>query len=306
MDGKSWTRYWRAGALNASTMEFTTDAQKRIANRWAGVFSALPSGSTILDIGTGVGALVAMAAQTTNADHLLSATGIDLADLEPDRMTTVASTDFCQIALQGGVSADSLPFEDRSFTTVTSQFAIEYSDFEKALAEVCRVSSQRFVALIHAREGVVVRQNGPIAEQVQWLTDDLKLVDLLAAHVKNPTDETAECLTNVAAQMKEKLPSLENPSFLHGLSLNIGKYLQQHERYTAEQNQELLGEFKEQLESQAKIISALIAAAKTADEMEQARSQLSDGGFGWVKVEEQRSNDDRHLVGYWLMAERQA
>ena len=184
MDGKSWTRYWRAGALNASTMEFTPDAQQKIARRWTEVFAALPAGGTILDIGTGLGAVIDLAAKSTSAERSLNATGIDLADIEPQGKTTLSSTAHCQIELKGGVSADALPFEDHSFSIITSQFAIEYSDFDRALDEVCRVSSDRFVALVHARDGVVVRQNGPIADQIQWLTRDLKLIDLLALHVK--------------------------------------------------------------------------------------------------------------------------
>ncbi|EQD58175.1 Methyltransferase type 11 domain protein, partial [mine drainage metagenome] len=64
-----------------------------------------------------------------------------------------------KIRFHGGMAAESLAFPNGSFTAVIGQYALEYTDMDRALAECVRVLAPRahLAFVLHAREGAVVQ-----------------------------------------------------------------------------------------------------------------------------------------------------
>lgn len=300
MQSDLWRRYWESGAVHSSTMEFSPEARERIAGRWQRIFADLPSGSSILDLGSGAGALLALAAETSNADHRLAATGADLSASRP--ADAPRSTEHCSIEYRGEIEFANLPFEDRSFDLVVSQFAVEYGDLTAALREAARVARVGFTGLVHAADGVVVQQNAPIAGQIDWLLSELRLVEVLTHHVQKPTRPSANQLKAIAGEIQAAGRRLANPSFLEGIAQNVGQFLMQLGENPVKENIRLLRDFERALRNQADRMHALAVAGRRPEDLDRACATLLDAGFAEAHWKAQHVNDGRHLVGYWLTA----
>ncbi len=298
-----WTDYWGRDRAPASTDALPPAVRDAIAERWEAVFDALPSNSRILDIGTGTGALVELAGRSARPERPLSALGIDLATRVPEPKTSPPA--HWRASFRGGIDARTLPFEDRSWTLVVSQFALEYGDFFPALAQAGRVCDRRLTLLVHAAEGAVVRQNAAVAEQIRWLLDELGLAQRLAEHVRQGDQASARGLAEVGGAMTQRIRETENPSFLQGLAKQIGTFLS-GARPPVDAGLSQVAELESALRRHGNRMSALAAAAVTPTDLDFACDALKAQGFASARWAPQVTDDDRHLVGYWLTAVRPA
>lgn len=116
----------------------------------------------MLDLATGDGAVLLML-RAARLD--LKLTGIDSARKLPRAPAGVM--------LKGGVGMERLPFPDRRFDLVTSQFGIEYGDVAAAAAEASRVlrPGGQLVLLVHHAGGPVVAHNRARALALQWVLE---------------------------------------------------------------------------------------------------------------------------------------
>ncbi|MCH8202667.1 MAG: methyltransferase domain-containing protein [Proteobacteria bacterium] len=300
-----WSDYWRSGQLHACTFDFPEDAREAIAARWRKEFSALPSGATILDVATGSGALIALAAEVAGPDRHLSATGVDLAEIDQLKDTGLTASAEFDITFLGGTDAARLPFEDRQFTLVVSQFGLEYADFESAMNEACRVAKAKIVALMHAAESPVVRQNGLIPGQVHWLRSELALFDAAREHFQKATDKTGNRLTEISAAIRKKCASLENPDFLVSVSKYVGQLLGRSATLGSGQGLAFLDAMEAQLVIHADLMTALIEAARSEADLALARDICAAAGYNSVNVSGEYFGREPQLVGHWLSAERE-
>ena len=298
-----WSEHYQRDTLESSTAGFPDAVRQSIEARWRSRFESIPSRTTILDVGTGTGGLLRLAADCASADHRLSLVGADLATLDgaPD-----FANEYCDVTLEGGVELTQMPFADSTFGLVVSQFSVEYAGFEQALAECARLTSDGLLLLVHAAEGVVVRQNGGIAEQVGWLLNDQKLESRLRNYVSDPGEDSAAELKLLADNMVSHGRTLENPSFLESLTRNIGQFLQHFEQYSKDENNNTIDGFVKALRNQASRMRALERASRSRGDMERAVSQLRKSGMASVEwdIEAVGSGDTVQIVGYWLRATR--
>ena len=155
-----WQRYWRENRLAACVPD-NPDSAAAIETHWTGFFSELPAGKRVLDIATGNGVLLVWGARAARAaGHQLRLTGIDLADIDPERFLPEHRIDLAAARFIGNTAAESLPFADGSFDVVVSQYGLEYADLELALSEVARVlaSGGQLHWLAHGSDSIVVAQ----------------------------------------------------------------------------------------------------------------------------------------------------
>jgi ubiquinone/menaquinone biosynthesis C-methylase UbiE len=300
-----WSDYWLTGQLAACTADFPEQARQAIASKWRQEFAALQSEATILDIATGKGALIALAAEAACPDRRLSATGVDLADVDLCAEAGLDGGAEIEIAFEGGVDAAKLPFEDRRFTLVVSQFGLEYADFEKAVAEACRVAGTRVVALVHAAEGPVVRQNSTIPAQISWLRDELGLFEAVTDYFRVTSDKTGKHLREVSTALKEKCATPENPDFLASVSNYVGRLIAELPAIGSVQCLEYLEAMEAQLVRHAGRMAALTGAARSEADLAKAAEICAAAGFGTVDTTVETSGNDAEPVGHWLHAERQ-
>ncbi len=148
------------------------DTARAIDAYWLGRFMGLAEGSRVLDIATGNGAVLSLAARAAeHAGRTFALTGIDAADIRPLRYLRCPPPGLREARFLGGVVAENLPLPDAAFDVVTSQYGLEYTDLAKSLAEVVRVlvPGGRLLWLAHTEDSLVVQQNRNQSAQVTFL-----------------------------------------------------------------------------------------------------------------------------------------
>jgi ubiquinone/menaquinone biosynthesis C-methylase UbiE len=192
----AWDLYWHADRI-ASCMDGAErgNYDERLAEGWRSFFDSLPSGSRILDLCTGNGAIAAIAAETgKTAGKQFAITGVDLADIDPPRFVSRYGELATAIRFMGGVNCEQLPFDDAAFDAVVSQYGIEYSALDRSLREAARVLAVggHLRLGMHAADGKVVAAARAMIADADFLLDEVRLYDV-----------AARCLETVSAAERE-------------------------------------------------------------------------------------------------------
>lgn len=138
-----WDQFWQQGEAACCDDRASPGHAAAVDSIWTSLFESAPAGTTVLDLCTGNGSVLAIAARGGNVSGL----GIDSARTSPK-----LGQDFGFLR----ASATALPVADESYDVVTSQFGIEYTPIEASMAEVARVlrPSGQSVFVVHAAAGV--------------------------------------------------------------------------------------------------------------------------------------------------------
>lgn len=293
---KLWELFWAQAGTDGCTALFPPAAQQAIAAKWRCYFAGLHPRSSILDIATGRGAVLAHAQVTRPNGPTFRLAGVDLAEA---RLGAGPWMEY-----HGGVDAALLPFSDQSFDRVTSQFGIEYAGFEPALREAARVCRSGMKLLIHAAEGVVVRQNQIQADQVDWIVNELRLPDRLADHFARPSTKAASEIDLLLGEIRKRGETDENVTLLESVH-SAAMEIQQHwELNGLRRALEAIAGLAGQLILHRERMRLLGGAGVERARIEAATADLRTRGFGDAMVEEEMFGADNHLVGYWLDATR--
>lgn len=152
----AWDQYWRDGRLASCGGEGGATYQSVIADGWRRFFSSISNAARILDVCSGNGAIARLAAEVASGANIrVAIDAVDAADLHP----TGKSPGDEMIRYSPRTPAEHLPFHDASFDVIVGQYAIEYTDLERTLAELKRVSrpDARIRFVTHAAGSVVVQ-----------------------------------------------------------------------------------------------------------------------------------------------------
>ena len=175
-DNWVWNQYWHADRI-ASCFD---DAGARnydefVASGWRQFFADLPSGAGILDLCTGNGAIALLAAESANDPKIVA---VDQADIDPSLYVTRHRESLAKIQFVPRVNIESLPFEDRTFEAVVSQYGVEYSNLDKSIPQIARVvaTDGRLRLVMHAAEGSVAATIQKLIPEIEFLLVDLDLV----------------------------------------------------------------------------------------------------------------------------------
>lgn len=175
----SWTRYWSSGVLHSCKGSFSGNYEGEIAEYWQAAFFDLNAASRVLDIGTGNGPLPRLLMGLDGGvDRGAYVDAIDLAQLAPNWVSTLATDQRSRLALHSGVRAEQLPFDAAAFDLVVSQYGLEYADQAQSLAEIARVlkpdGSLRVV--MHHDDSVVVRMGRIETAQFEFVLAESGLI----------------------------------------------------------------------------------------------------------------------------------
>lgn len=180
---KHWTQLWNTTATLSSFSEGDAAAgyQGELKAFWEQVFSRAPDAATVLDIGTGNGALAYMANEYSrehNKDFVVH--GTDAAKINPaavfaSKPEIVQSLQ--QITFHSETATEKLPFDDESIDLVTSQFAFEYGDQEASLKEIMRVLKPggAAVLMLHHADSGIVKDSQVGGEVIQYVLGETPL-----------------------------------------------------------------------------------------------------------------------------------
>lgn len=161
---EQWTNYWQqTTALNSfaegqSALGYHGDLQKF----WYKQIDRLPSVASILDIGTGNGALAVLCHQyglSRSAEWDITA--IDAADIKPhlNHYSEKNINDAIKsIHFFGKTNIESTPFEHHKFDFICSQFALEYSNLKLSLLECIHLlkPNGKLCAVMHSENSNIV------------------------------------------------------------------------------------------------------------------------------------------------------
>lgn len=257
-EARAWSRYWTKDreASPGCLPGLAGQAADFVSGLWDKFFRGLPQGASLLDLGTGNGALLVQAGACRPDLRL---TGVDYAASLPDPGPG--------ITLHPRTRMEKLPFEDNSFDAITGQFAVEYGVVREISREVRRVLRKdgRYQFLCHHSGGVIVRDN---RDRLAAIRGVLSLGGLLETAIKavrqrqKNSPETRQRLARLFAATLRKYPG---QAVVHEVAGDIARIM-------AEANSlEQLLALRRDVEQEEERIKALLQAALT----EQRASELA-------------------------------
>ncbi|WP_169542476.1 class I SAM-dependent methyltransferase [Sphingomonas baiyangensis] len=277
-DSDIWSAYWRTAPRDGCTAGLPPAVAAAIAARWRTAFAACRD-ATLLDIGTGGGAVLAHAlASGLPADHL---TGVDHAQVAPAIGGVVMHT---------GLDAAALPFEEDSFDIVVSQFGIEYAGWRAALGEVARVARKSLLLLVHHRDSALVRHGREQAAQAHMLLRDEALATALRAEDPQAAGRSIAALR----------PAADNHGLLDQLAEATATVAAM--RAGGEAPDAAIDHIIAELLAHAARMTAMADAALDDAAFAEAAALLRGAGYA-VTLEPQRAAGDA-LVAMWIAADR--
>lgn len=180
---KHWTQLWNTTATLSSFAEGDAAAgyQGELKTFWEQVFSRAPKAATVLDIGTGNGALAYMANEYSRAQSKeFVVHGTDAAQINPAAVFASQpeiAQSLQQIKFHSEAATEKLPFEAASIDLVTSQFAFEYGEQEASLAEIMRVLKPggAAVLMLHHADSDLVKESQVGRDIIQYALGETPL-----------------------------------------------------------------------------------------------------------------------------------
>lgn len=166
----AWTNYWSSGALHSLTGTLPDDYAGKLGRFWHEAMSWLEPEHRVLDLGTGNGALPAFACRLLPG-RLPRIDAVDLAELAPLWLADAPAECRAAVHFHPRCEMEQLPFEPGSFHLVASQYALEYTDLQRSVAEIGRVLAPggRVALILHAEHSRLAHVARAEASHSEWL-----------------------------------------------------------------------------------------------------------------------------------------
>ncbi|MGQ4276412.1 class I SAM-dependent methyltransferase [Pseudidiomarina sp. E22-M8] len=187
-----WSKYWHtAGVLNSfAEGDANSGYTGELKKFWEQQLNDVPQGATVVDLGTGNGALALLARDfsVTNQKDF-SVHGVDAAQIDPVKQfekSPALAKKLKKISFHSETPIESLPFDEGSIDVMIAQFAFEYADRNDALKEVLQTlkSGGKLVTVMHHNDSEMVKdskigvavlteilENSPVFQQSDMLLD---------------------------------------------------------------------------------------------------------------------------------------
>lgn len=242
-----WNRLWKDGVLHSCSQGISGNYDQEILDFWRRQFMRLADGETMVDVGTGNGAIPLLALSSARARGIrLDIHGVDLADIDPPGNVPGGPQRYDGIRFHPNTSMTSLPFADGEVALLCSQFAFEYAPREQAASEVLRVIGQRGRAalIVHSADSIIATTGDAQLRASRWLLHESDLLqatfDLLkamagatstesrAALASDPVAESARLAFNRSATaLMEQIEGNTSAQILQHAAQRISQLLKQ-------------------------------------------------------------------------------
>jgi len=250
MSLEHWESYYQSGALATGPASPSGGYDQELRSVWKEFLSPLPNEATILDLGTGNGALALIVKELGDAqDFAWTIHGTDLATIDPPRQVANGRRRFEGVIFHSGVASEELPFDDASFDAVCGQYALEYADSSRAVPEVARILKPggRAQFVMHHDRSLLAENARQSLLQASLVLQVTQVYDALR-RVVNSSGQAPEFVTEATATFRSAMRRLgrAQTEFLSGgteiISVTLAalrELLSMRSRYSSE---ELLAE----------------------------------------------------------------
>lgn len=317
-----WSVFWQSDQTLSRVPASEPGDSDQLISDWREFFVALPTGSHILDLGTGNGSVASQAvAVSQEKSKRFSIHGVDLADIDPSRFVPSAVSLLQEITFHPRTAMEKLEFSDDHFDAVTSQYAIEYSQTDKSVPEALRVlcPGGHFRFLLHADDGVLKERCHLQWQQAETILESNLFVlfaDLLkklfTAEASNTPEKIAAAEQSIAAlaavfgDLERRFATDENRSLVENLFAAVRRLPDLRKSHTLETLLEMTEQIRDLLVAQSKRLQAMQHAALDEDAATKLVERLHETGVAEVNLERATAGDDKSCVGYWLYGEKAA
>jgi SAM-dependent methyltransferase len=313
---KAWDLFWSYDRLASfGTGQGAGNYGEAIAAGWRDFFTDLPSGSRVMDLATGNGAIAVMAVE---AGDNLEVTGADLASVRPAAFVSKGKDALAKIRFLSDTPAEELLLEDGSFDAVVSQYGIEYSDLERSVPEAVRILAPggRLRFACHAAEGSVAADTKRAIKDADFLLDEVDLTGHAATCIPAIVDvergRAKGAFAQVEAQEKyrkfrealrlvaERARSAADADMLVSVHRTLTDLFQQRQSHSESEIGSKIAALRLEVEAHRERERALLGAALSADEMGEMAERLYALGLRQVRQSEQRNGSA--LIGHIIEA----
>jgi len=289
MSVEHWEAYYRGGAIATCPMGPGTTYTLELRDLWLAFFATLDDGARVLDVGTGNGAITLLAKEAaTAAGRRLEIHGADLAAIDPPRHVPNGPSLFAGITFHAGVPSERLGFADGSFDAVSGQYALEYTDTPRALAEVHRVlrPGGRALFVLHHEQSVLIRNARESLAQGALVLEDTKILRKLRRHAAAERESAAASratwaeLSAAGARLQQAAASSFAPHLLHVVIDGVQKLLGLRREMGAAGFEREVDRFEREVRASVRRLQDLVGSAQSAEQMETMAATARRAGFG--------------------------
>jgi SAM-dependent methyltransferase len=315
----AWERYWGSGALHSCCDSFAGNYGDAIGAFWRQRFDALHTDARVLDVATGNGALPRLLLES-RSNTPIECDAVDAAPIAPHWVQALPASERQRVRFHGSTPMEALPFPDRCFDLITSQYGLEYSDTARSCAEMRRVARRGavFALVVHHRDSRPVALATNELEHIEWLVQSDGLLDttelLLEPFERARTLSGREALSRdtVAIRHRERFNGLQReltdraagapcPDVLHETRLGLAGVLEQASQQGAAAAADRMRSLREGLRDSAVRLADLVRCALDAGAVAALASQLTDPSGVRRSAEVSTISASGHLMGWTLV-----
>lgn len=313
-----WSRYWRHGAAHSCQGSFGDRYQGSIGAWWRAVFEPLQSPVRLLDLATGSGAVLRLAVEQCRHEKS-TFHGADLGLTESSWFGSQVVGGNSRVHFHPGVRNEALPFDDASFDLITSQYGLEYSDLDRATAELRRVLKPAGAVrlVLHHADAVAARLARTELELMAWLKQPSGLLEVAqgmfeplsragtaAGRASLQHDRHANQLRRLFNSLQDERHSLAAtsacPDVLHEASDAIGQSFSLAQNSGLDVTHTHWTEYRQELDDSQFRLQELVACALQPSALFALAARLEALG---LRVSSGELTDGAHLMGWWLKAD---
>ena len=308
MTVEHWEAYYRGGAIATCPMGPGASYTLELRDLWLAFFTSLADGTRVLDLGTGNGAIVLFAKEAAAATgRQFEIHGADLAAIDPAHHVPNGARLFAGIEFHPGMANERLGFAAASFDAVSGQYALEYGDTAKSLAEVRRVlrGGGRALFVLHHDQSVLVGNARESLAQAALVLEETKVLRKLRRHAAAERDSTAAARAT-AAQLSADMASLRqaatrsaNPHLLNVVMDGVQKLLGLRRELGAAGFEREVDRFERDIRAGVRRLQDLVHHAHSAEQMDALVATARGIGFETSGAEPQYHSHE-NLVGWRL------
>ena len=312
MSLEHWETYYRSGALATCPTTPAGDVDGEVREAWVAFFEPLPDGARLIDIGTGNGVIALLAAETAAAlGRRWDVHGIDLARIDPAKHLPDGARRLAGIQFHPEVATESLPFESGSFDAVSGQYALEYAERDRALAELHRVlrpgGRARFI--MHHADSLLVHNGQRSLRHADWVLNETKIYRRLRRFLEAERNSPATArsamqqLNDTARLLQYGLLEPGNHLVLNVTLDALQKLLDARGRLTPAAMERQITGVEQDLRASVRRLRDLVELASDVEAVTALQAAARAQGFTVTECVEQL-HGGANLVGWRLTLER--